>query len=190
MNSAERFGGLSRPSAVLIGLTIGVGLLHHIDHVLRVDHSGWPFRPDVNPFTFSLLAYPILFAPFGPRRLFWVRWGFLLFGVAFTLLAHTALETPGMQHAMWAHNHSSDPHDKGSHNLLRLQSSAMGEAAVALSMVLNVLLATACLSMLWDGLSRRTAPSKRGAPNQALQPTGHEDSGSSAFSDAPTRAVG
>jgi hypothetical protein len=53
MNSGERFGGLSRRSAVLIGLTNGVGLLHHIDHVLRVDHSGWPFRSDVNPFTLS-----------------------------------------------------------------------------------------------------------------------------------------
>ena len=109
MNLGERFGGLGGRSAVLIGLTIGAGLLHHIDHVLRVDHSGWPFRPEVNPFTFSLLAYLILlFALFGPRRLFWLRWVLLLLGVAFTIFAHTVLETPGMQ----VHDVGSQPQQR------------------------------------------------------------------------------
>ena len=58
MNLGEMFGGLSRRSAVLIALTVGFGLLHHIDHVLRVDHSRWPFRPDVNPFTFKPARLP------------------------------------------------------------------------------------------------------------------------------------
>jgi len=31
-----------------------------LDHVLRVDHSGWPFRPGVTPFTFSLIVYPVV----------------------------------------------------------------------------------------------------------------------------------
>ncbi|VXC84113.1 hypothetical protein [Sphingomonas sp. AX6] len=58
-----------------------LGILHHIDHVLRVDHSGWPFRDVVTPFTFSLLAYPILlFALLGPRRWFWARWALLAAG--------------------------------------------------------------------------------------------------------------
>lgn len=35
-----------------------LGVLHHTDHVLRFDHSGWPFRDVVTPFTFSLLVYP------------------------------------------------------------------------------------------------------------------------------------
>jgi hypothetical protein len=66
--------------------TILIGLAHHTDHVLRVDHSGWPFHPEVNPFTFSLLAYPILlFALLGPARLFWARWFVLLVGTGFTL---------------------------------------------------------------------------------------------------------
>lgn len=29
-------------------VTTGIGVLHHADHVLRVNHSGWPFRPEVN----------------------------------------------------------------------------------------------------------------------------------------------
>lgn len=144
---------------MLIAVTTVVGLLHHTDHVLRVDHSGWPFRPDVNPFTFSLLAYPILlFALFGPPRLFWVRWAFLLVGVAFTLFAHSMLESPGMQYTMWAQNHSSDPHDHGSHNLLGIQSPTMGTAAVILSMTLNFLLVTSCISMLVDGLAVQDRP--------------------------------
>ena len=37
------------------------GLLHHVDHVVRGKHSGWPFVEEVTPFTFSLLVYgPLL----------------------------------------------------------------------------------------------------------------------------------
>src|ERR671916_2655351 len=36
------------------------GLLHHVDHVVRRDHSGWPFQDEVSPFTFSLLIYALL----------------------------------------------------------------------------------------------------------------------------------
>jgi hypothetical protein len=36
----------------------GVG--HHIDHVVRGNHSGWPFEEAVTPFTFSLLIYALL----------------------------------------------------------------------------------------------------------------------------------
>ena len=63
MSAGGHFGGLSRRSEIIIGAAILVGLLHHADHVLHFDHGGWPFRGSVNPFTFSLLAYPIsLFA--------------------------------------------------------------------------------------------------------------------------------
>jgi hypothetical protein len=110
MRASDRFGGLSRRSAIVIGATIVIGFIHHVDHVLRVDHSGWPFRADVNPFTFSLLAYPILlFVLLGPARLFWLRWFVLLVSVGATLLAHTMIETPNMQYVMWARNHSLEP---------------------------------------------------------------------------------
>jgi hypothetical protein len=36
------------------------GVLHHADHVVRGNHSGWPFREAVTPFTFSLLVYALL----------------------------------------------------------------------------------------------------------------------------------
>jgi small-conductance mechanosensitive channel len=31
-----------------------------VDHVVRGNHSGWPFREAVTPFTFSLLVYALL----------------------------------------------------------------------------------------------------------------------------------
>ena len=34
--------------------------VHHVDHVVRGNHSGWPFEPAVTPFTFSLLIYALL----------------------------------------------------------------------------------------------------------------------------------
>ena len=36
------------------------GLIHHLDHVVRGNHSGWPFQEEVSPFTFSLLIYALL----------------------------------------------------------------------------------------------------------------------------------
>ena len=35
-------------------------VLHHVDHVVRGNHSGWPFIEEVTPFTFSLLIYALL----------------------------------------------------------------------------------------------------------------------------------
>ena len=36
------------------------GFFHHVDHVVRGNHSGWPFEHEVTPFTFSLLIYALL----------------------------------------------------------------------------------------------------------------------------------
>ena len=35
-------------------------VLHHLDHVARGNHSGWPFQAEVTPFTFSLLIYALI----------------------------------------------------------------------------------------------------------------------------------
>lgn len=36
------------------------GVLHHADHVIRGNYSGWPFQAEVTPFTFSLLIYALI----------------------------------------------------------------------------------------------------------------------------------
>jgi hypothetical protein len=53
----ERF----RRGLLISGAAVTVfGVLHHVDHVIRGNHSGWPFQEAVTPFTFSLLIYALL----------------------------------------------------------------------------------------------------------------------------------
>ena len=53
----ERF----RRGLLLAGVSTTVfGVLHHVDHVIRGNHSGWPFQEEVTPFTFSLLIYALI----------------------------------------------------------------------------------------------------------------------------------
>jgi len=60
---------------MLLGV-VALAFLHHIDHVLRADNSGWPFTPDLTPFTISLLVYPIFVLDFVLlRHRPWVRVG-------------------------------------------------------------------------------------------------------------------
>jgi hypothetical protein len=40
--------------------TTAFAIMHHTDHVVRGNHSGWPFEEALTPFTFSLLIYALL----------------------------------------------------------------------------------------------------------------------------------
>ena len=147
---------ISTRSRGLVSATVFVGLLHHTDHVLRADHSGWPFTPVVTPFTFSLLAYPILLAVlFGSRLPLGIRAALLSLLTAFTIGAHTLIETPRMQYASWALNRSIDPALGPIPNLLCTQSPELGVAAVLTSLVLNLLLFTGTISVGLDVLRHK-----------------------------------
>jgi hypothetical protein len=37
-----------------------LGVAHHVDHIIRGNHVGWPITAEVNPFTYSLAIYPLL----------------------------------------------------------------------------------------------------------------------------------
>ena len=37
-----------------------LSLAHHIDHIIRGNHVGWPVNNDINTFTFSLIIYPLV----------------------------------------------------------------------------------------------------------------------------------
>lgn len=153
---------LSTRTRRLIAATLVVGLFHHLDHVLRVDHSGWPFRPEVTPFTYSLAAYPILlFVLLGPFGWRWLRLGVLAAATGFTLWAHTQVETPWMQYVMWAENRSLDPRTAGFQNAFCIESPALGRTAVIVSLTLNALLSASTLSLLWDNLKREGLPRPR-----------------------------
>lgn len=52
--------GLRRPLLIFASSATIFSMLHHTDHVIRGNHSGWPFQAKVTPFTFSLLIYALI----------------------------------------------------------------------------------------------------------------------------------
>jgi hypothetical protein len=111
-------------------VTTGLGLLHHMDHVLRFDHSGWPFRPEVTPFTYSLFVYPVIALVLALRGRPRVRVGLSVLLFLFPTLAHTFLETPVDQYHTWARLSQV--------NLLHVSAPGVGVAAVAIAFLLSL----------------------------------------------------
>ena len=140
---------------VLVLVIIPLGLLHHADHVGRADHSSWPFRPEVGPFTATLLIYPVLVLVFLARRRPWVRAAGLGVVSLFTLLAHTMIEPPQQIYGTWANNLSTDAllysvDREHMHNLPGIESPALGVVATVLTAVLTALLLVAWVVSLRD----------------------------------------
>lgn len=146
----------------LVLVAIALGLLHHADHVGRADHSSWPFRPEVGPFTFTLLIYPVLVLVLLAGGRHWVRVVGLGVVALFTLLAHTLIEPPQQIYGTWANNLSTpaplytvDPEHM--HNLLDVQSPLLGVLATILSTVLTALLLVAWAVAIRDARRRQRA---------------------------------
>ena len=137
---------LSRSEKLLL-LAAAVALIHHADHVLRVDHSGWPFLPQVTPFTFSLLIYPIFLSVLLARSKPWYRVSGTAALFLFSMFAHTFLETPRDQYRTWAHG-SNFPGHKGQHNLLGQDSQYLGVCAVIVTVLLSLTLLAALIAFL------------------------------------------
>ena len=132
---------------MLLGV-VALAVLHHLDHVLRADNSGWPFTPDLTPFTISLLVYPILVLDFLLlRQRPWVRVG--LVAVLFVALqvTHALVEPPADQYGTWANGTSAVPHAPGQPNLLHTASPVLGALSVTASTLLS-LTALAALALL------------------------------------------
>jgi hypothetical protein len=128
-----------------LAISFVIGVCHHIDHVLRYDHSGWPFRPEVTPFTYSLLVYPIfLVAALSWRySLLRITATALLFG--FTTFAHVYFETPFDQYRTWAEG-SPVPLHGIQHTLLNTESRTAGILAATVTVLLSLFLGLA----LWQ----------------------------------------
>ncbi|WP_336034809.1 hypothetical protein [Halobacterium yunchengense] len=52
--------GRGRLFALLVLAPTLLGAAHHVDHVVRGNHVGWPLTPHVNAFTYSLAMYPLV----------------------------------------------------------------------------------------------------------------------------------
>lgn len=121
MPSTDRFS----PAERLTLATAALALVHHIDHVLRVDNNGWPFRSEVTPFTYSFLMYAIIagvwFARGWPR----LRIGMSAVLALFVALTHVWLDTPSAQYVTWAARPEA--------NWLAASSPVLGAMSVAVT---------------------------------------------------------
>lgn len=136
-------------SEKLLAIAVALGLIHHTDHVLRADHSGWPFTPQVTPFTFSLLVYPLFLSIFLARSKPKYRVAAAAVLFLFPTLSHIFLETPMDQFRTWAYG-SDFPGHVGQHNLLGFDSAALGVAAIIVTVLLSLTLLLALLEFIKD----------------------------------------
>ena len=60
MSSPPTDAQLSRWLLIAATCVTIFGAIHHVDHIIRGNHIGWPFSTTATPFTFSLLVYPAL----------------------------------------------------------------------------------------------------------------------------------
>lgn len=45
---------------LIVAVSTALGAAHHLDHLVRGNHVGWPASPEVNAFTYSLVIYPLV----------------------------------------------------------------------------------------------------------------------------------
>jgi hypothetical protein len=92
------------------GATV-LSLGHHLDHVIRGNHIGWPMTDQVTPFTYSLGVYPLILLGLclsgtrRPRRRYWL----LLSGAGAGFLAATHLGPSAVEPPGDIINHYSNP---------------------------------------------------------------------------------
>ncbi|HEY2958964.1 MAG TPA: DUF4386 family protein [Actinomycetota bacterium] len=150
---------------------VALAFAHHVDHVLRADNSGWPFTPDVTPFSISLLVYPIFALDFLLLRgRPWVRVA-LVAGLFVALqVAHAVYEPPADQYGTWASGVSSVAHARGRPNLLDVASPALGALSVAVSTLLSVAVLVALVLLIGEARAPHRARMPRPAGGVTAQP--------------------
>ncbi len=127
-----------------------LAMLHHADHVLRGDHSGWPFKDEFSPFTISLIVYPIAVLILLQRSRPWLRVGLMGLVYVATQAAHLLIELPGDQYGMWATNSSTVDDTLGDPNLLDLESQALGFVAASISILLSIAMVVTLILLIQE----------------------------------------
>jgi hypothetical protein len=156
--AASLRGRLTLGEWMLLGV-VALAFLHHIDHVLRADNSGWPFTSDVTPFTISLLVYPIFVLDFLLLRdRPWVRVGLVAVLFAALQVTHAIVEPPADQYGTWANRISSVPHALGQPNLLDTASPVLGALSVAVSSLLSLAVLAALVLLTREARTNQLQP--------------------------------
>jgi hypothetical protein len=163
-------GRLTRGEWLLLAV-VALAFAHHADHVLRADNSGWPFTPDVTPFTISLLVYPIFALDFLLLRSRpWVRVALVAGLFAALQVAHAVYEPPADQYGTWANGVSSVAHARGRPNLLDVASPALGVLSVAVSTLLSVAVLVALVLLTREARATHHAWTPRPQRGVTAQP--------------------
>jgi len=140
---------------VALFAVVGLALLHHTDHVLRVDHSGWPFTDQFSGFTISLIVYPILLTVFLMRGRPWLRVGLMAVAYVATQITHILVETPADQYGVWATNMSTVDDTSGDPNSLDLESEALGFAAASISILLSTAMIVTLILLIQEARRKK-----------------------------------
>lgn len=137
----------------LLLLTTILGLLHHVDHVLRVDHSGWPFIPLVTPFTYSLFVYPVILAALLAKPKPWFRFWAIMTIFVFVQTSHIFIEPASHIYTTWVHGSNLDRAAGLSENLLGIHSQALAIIAVIVQVALSVSLISTIVALYREARS-------------------------------------
>ncbi len=132
-----------------------VGVLHHTDHVLRCDHSGWPFRPEVSTFTYSLLVYPLLALILVLRGRPWLRAGLMTAVYGAVQTAHIFVEPPSHQFGTWARGYGITPSGATPANLLDMASPTLGVVSVVLAVSVSLVSLATIVTLVVDARRAR-----------------------------------
>jgi hypothetical protein len=132
-----------------LALTTIIAMIHCIDHILRVDHSGWPFRDGVSPFSYSLITFPLLLSLFISLKGSWYRVIVTALLLIFATLAHIVFEPLRDKYHTWTYG-SDMPLRVGEANLLHIHSSLLGICSVAVAILLSVSLAITLMYFIED----------------------------------------
>ena len=138
----------------LFWMVVGVAVLHHADHILRIDHSGWPFLSSVSPFTYSLLAYPILASIYRARNKPWYRVAATAFLFLFTAAAHIFFEPLSDKYHTWTYG-SNRKYHVGEMNLLGVHSRWLGIASIAIAVLLSVALLLLLIAYIREAVQKQ-----------------------------------
>jgi hypothetical protein len=140
---------LTRGFYVFVLVPTLLGAAHHVDHIIRGNHVGWPLTPEVNPFTYSLAIYPLLAASVYltvTRRVEARYWaGFFAFSAGMLAYFHVS---------PWA---VEPPQDV----IVPYENAAVGYLAFAilLALIASVVAGSAYAVVLWARSEREEAPS-------------------------------
>lgn len=167
-----------RPFLIAIAVSAA---LHHLDHVLRADHSGWPFQAEVTPFTYSLLVYPALLVDYLVIRKPWLRVGLLSAGLAFLVAVHVTIETPFDLFRSWSTGASTSEANPGIPNLLEVASPALGVAAnLVLAMLFAALVPALTFAVRQASAGARRANASAPVEERVVRPARLEETSTKA----------